>query len=64
MKVWHKILVAPGVAIAFLLALGAATYVALSRQNATVSDMFESHASRVPGLFEVKDTKVLLPTVG
>jgi len=41
MKVWHKILVAPGVAIAFLLALGAATYVALSRQNATVSDMFE-----------------------
>jgi len=41
MKVWHKILVAPGVAIAFLLALGAATYLGLSRQNATVSDIFE-----------------------
>jgi methyl-accepting chemotaxis protein len=33
MKVWHKILVAPGVAIAFLVLLGAISYAMLARQN-------------------------------
>ena len=40
MKVWHKILVAPGVAIVFLLALGLTTYGALKAQNATLVELF------------------------
>jgi methyl-accepting chemotaxis protein len=39
MKVWHKILVAPAVAIAFLLALGLVSYGMLSRQNAALEEL-------------------------
>jgi methyl-accepting chemotaxis protein len=39
MKVWHKILVAPTVAIAFLLALGAVSYAMLTRQNAALEEL-------------------------
>ena len=41
MKVWHKILVAPGVAIAFLLALGITAYSVLIGQQHTLSELFE-----------------------
>ena len=41
MKVWHKILVAPGVAIVFLLALGTASYGVLMRQQTALSELFE-----------------------
>src|SRR5215510_5726941 len=33
MKIWHKILVAPGVAIAFLVALGAVAFLMLRQQH-------------------------------
>ena len=33
MKIWHKILIAPGVAIAFLIALGATAFLMLKQQN-------------------------------
>jgi methyl-accepting chemotaxis protein len=39
MKVWHKILVAPAVAIAFLLALGGVSYAMLTRQNAALEEL-------------------------
>ena len=41
MKVWHKILVAPGVAIVFLLALGVTAYSVLIGQQGTLSELFE-----------------------
>ncbi len=41
MKVWHKILVAPGVAIVFLLALGITAYSVLTRQQSTLTELFE-----------------------
>jgi methyl-accepting chemotaxis protein len=41
MKVWHKILIAPGVAIAFLLALGITVYSVLIGQQHTLSELFE-----------------------
>ena len=40
MKVWHKILVAPGVAILFLFLLGLSTYSVLRGQNATLVELF------------------------
>jgi len=40
MKVWHKILVAPGVAIIFLMVLGAMSYGALTHQHSTLVDLF------------------------
>jgi len=40
MKVWHKILVAPGVAIAFLALLGAMSYSVLTHQHSTLSDLY------------------------
>jgi methyl-accepting chemotaxis protein len=40
MKIWHKILVAPAVAIAFLLALGALSYSGLMRQHSTLSELY------------------------
>ncbi len=40
MKVWHKILVAPGVAIVFLMVLGAMSYSALTRQHSALVDLF------------------------
>jgi len=42
MKVWHKILVAPGLAIIFLMALGAASYSVLTRQHSTLGEMFNT----------------------
>ena len=39
MKVWHKVLVAPAVAIAFLMLLGALSYVAMMRQNSALEDL-------------------------
>ena len=42
MKVWHKILVAPGVAIAFLVALGAVSYSVLMQQNGTLAELFNT----------------------
>ncbi len=42
MKVLHKILVAPAVAIAFLVLLGAASYVALTQQNSSLSDLYNN----------------------
>ena len=42
MKVWHKILVAPGVAIIFLMALGALAYGGLTRQQSTLSELFNN----------------------
>ncbi len=42
MKVWHKILVAPGVAIIFLMVLGAVSYMGLTRQHAALSELFNS----------------------
>jgi methyl-accepting chemotaxis protein len=42
MKVWHKILVAPGVAIMFLMALGAMSYMGLTRQQSTLSELFNN----------------------
>ena len=40
MKIWHKIMVAPGVAIAFLLLLGAVSYGFLTRQHAALEDLY------------------------
>jgi len=40
MKVWHKILVAPGLAIVFLLVLGATTYSVLTRQNSALDELY------------------------
>ncbi len=40
MKVWHKIMVAPAVAIALLAGLGALSYGVLSRQQATLEDLY------------------------
>ena len=39
MKIWHKILVAPAVAIVFLLALGGVSWQMLNRQNAAMEDL-------------------------
>jgi len=39
-KVWQKILVAPGVAIMFLLVMGAMSYSGLTRQQSTLSALF------------------------
>ena len=39
MKVWQKILVAPAVAIVFLMALGAVSYSALTQQQSTLDDL-------------------------
>ncbi len=42
MKVWHKILVAPGVAIVFLVVLGAMSYSVLTRQHSTLGELFNT----------------------
>jgi methyl-accepting chemotaxis protein len=41
MRVWHKILVAPAVAIGFLLLLGATAYSVLARQHSTLVELFD-----------------------
>ena len=40
MRVWHKILVAPGLAIVFLLILGVTTYSVLTRQDSTLDELY------------------------
>ena len=42
MKVWHKILVAPGVAIVFLIMLGAISYSALTHQHSALAELFNT----------------------
>ncbi len=42
MKVWHKIMLAPGVAIAFLLALGAVSFSVLTQQHTALAELFGS----------------------
>ncbi len=42
MKVWHKILVAPAVAIVFLVLFGVVSYVVLNRQNSALADLKEN----------------------
>jgi methyl-accepting chemotaxis protein len=39
MKIWHKVVVAPAVAIALLIVLGATCYSVLTRQHATLQDL-------------------------
>ncbi len=40
MKIWHKILVAPGVAIVLLMVLGTMSYMGLTRQHSTMDALF------------------------
>jgi methyl-accepting chemotaxis protein len=42
MKVWHKILVAPGVAIVFLIMLGTISYSVLMHQHSTLAELFDT----------------------
>ena len=42
MKVWHKIMVAPGVAIIFLMVLGVMSYSVLTYQNSTIAGLFNN----------------------
>ena len=42
MKIWHKIMVAPGVAIVFLMVLGAISYSVLTYQNSTIAELFNN----------------------
>jgi methyl-accepting chemotaxis protein len=42
MKIWHKILVAPGVAIVFLMILGAMSYSVLMQQHSILGEMFNT----------------------
>ena len=45
MKVWHKIVAAPGVAIVFLILLGAVSYAVLTRQHGALEDMYQHRFS-------------------
>ena len=45
MKVWHKILVAPALAIVFLIVLGAMSYSVLKQQHATLDEMYNTRFS-------------------
>ena len=42
MKIWQKVLVAPGVAVIFLGGLGAASYGVLTHQHSTLADLFNN----------------------
>src|SRR6266545_2882161 len=42
MKVWHKILIAPVVAMAFLAIFGLVSYVVLNQQNSALADLKEN----------------------
>jgi methyl-accepting chemotaxis protein len=42
MKVWHKIIVAPGAAVLCLLALGAMAYIVLHRQHGALDELFNT----------------------
>ena len=47
MKIWHKILVAPGLAIVFLLGFGAIAYGVVDRQNAAIEDLAKKRLAGV-----------------
>jgi methyl-accepting chemotaxis protein len=51
MKVWHKIMVAPAVAMVFLVAVGGVSWQMLNRQNAALEDLARNRmaASQVAG---------------
>ena len=59
MKIWHKILVAPAVAMGFLILFGAASYYALSRQQAALEDLqdnqFVAYRTAAAGESELTD---------
>jgi len=40
-KIWHKIIAAPGTAILFLVVLGAVSYGVMARQHASLDDMYK-----------------------
>ena len=42
MKLWHKIVLAPAVAIVCLVGLGAAAYTVLQQQNETLIELFDT----------------------
>ncbi|MGB8409132.1 MAG: methyl-accepting chemotaxis protein, partial [Gallionella sp.] len=42
MKIWHKIMVAPGLTIVFLMTLGAISYTVLTHQNSVLGDLFNN----------------------
>ena len=42
MKIWHKIMLAPGITIVFLAILGAISYGVLTYQNSTIAELFNS----------------------
>jgi methyl-accepting chemotaxis protein len=46
MKIWHKIMVAPGVAIVFLIVLGALSYSMLTYQNSTSAELFNNRFAK------------------
>jgi methyl-accepting chemotaxis protein len=41
-KIWHKIMVAPGLAIVFLILLGTISYSVLTYQNTSISELFNN----------------------
>ena len=43
MRVWHKVVVAPGTAILFLVAFGAVSYAMMSRQHAVLGDLYNGN---------------------
>jgi methyl-accepting chemotaxis protein len=47
MKIWHKILVAPGLAIVFLLGFGAISYGVVDRQNVALEDLAKKRLAGV-----------------
>jgi len=47
MKVLHKILISPGVAVIFLIVLGTYSYSVLTRQHNSMADLYDSHFANV-----------------
>ncbi|WP_281068669.1 methyl-accepting chemotaxis protein [Ramlibacter agri] len=41
LRIWHKIVAAPGIAILFLVVLGAVSYGVIARQHASLDDMYK-----------------------
>jgi methyl-accepting chemotaxis protein len=52
MKIWHKILIAPAVAIAFLLAFGAIAYGVAAQQNQALEDLAQKRLAGVATAME------------
>ena len=47
MRIWHKILIAPALAIVFLLGFGAVAYGIVSRQNAAIAELADKRLAAV-----------------